>query len=181
MSKATGKGGKARPIPVPPKVWEAFTVYRAAFRLPPLPEPGEKLGLILSPRTKAVKPGSTEFMSTGSRRFFGSWREVKTRQGLWSIVKGRFRQAAEVLEARGERGAAVELRQASTHWLRSTRLRQGKHHWCLATSMRTVAGALGHSDMSTTMRYTQQEAQDLITAWEQVSAGSVAGEGTAIV
>jgi len=146
---------------------------RAAFGLPDLPQAGETTRLILSPRTRAVTIAGADIGHTGSRRFFGAWREVGTRQGLYAIVKQRFAHAADVLLAQGDPGAAAELRRASTHWLRHT---FAKAALVAGHSMRGVAGALGHADMATTMRYTQQEAQDLIAAWEQANAGSVARE-----
>jgi integrase/recombinase XerC len=174
VSKATGKGGKARPVPVPPAVWNAFALYRAAFGLPSQPEAGDKTRLILSTRTKPVPLGRTGMVTrTKDRRFFGGWREVTTRQGLYVIVKQRFAQAADVLEQQGDIGAAAELRRSSTHFLRHT---FAKAALVSGNSMRTVASALGHGDMSTTMRYTQQEAQDLILAWEHANKGSVASE-----
>ncbi len=148
-------------------------LYRAAFGLPPLPDSGEKTRLILSPRTLAVKIAGRDINDTGSRRYFGAWREVTTRQGLYGIVKERFSMTAEILEMNGEAGAAEELRRASTHWLRHT---FAKSALISGQSMRTVAEAMGHGDLVTTMRYTKQEAQDLIIAWEQANAGSVAGE-----
>lgn len=173
VSKETGKGGKGRPIPVPPAVWEAFTKYRAAFGLSAQPEKGETTSLILSVRTKAVQIGNKEVKHTGSRRFFGAWREITTRQALHTIVKRRFSDAADILELQGDVASADELRKASTHWLRHT---FAKAALLAGQSMRGVAGALGHVDMSTTMIYTMQEAQDLIAAWETSNVGSVASE-----
>ena len=98
---------------------------------------------------------------------------MTTRQGLYGIVKQRFAQTADTLQSQSDLGGAAELRRASSHWLRHT---FAKSALVSGNSMRTVAGALGHGDMATTMRYTQQEAQDLIAAWEFVSAGSVASE-----
>lgn len=43
--------------------------------------------------------------------------------------------------------------------------------------MRDVASALGHASMDTTMLYTEQDALDLIAAWERAQPGSVAVEG----
>jgi len=174
VSTATGKGGKARTIPVPPAVWEAFTVYRVAFGLPPHPEAHEKTRLILSPRTKPVTIGRAVIVTeTKGRRYFKGWREVATRQGLYKIVKDRFKQAADVMESTGETSAAQTLRSASSHFLRHS---FAKDALVSGIGMRTVAGALGHADLSTTMRYTRQEAQELIAAWEQANAGSVAHE-----
>jgi site-specific recombinase XerC len=42
--------------------------------------------------------------------------------------------------------------------------------------MRIVASNLGHADLSTTMHYTNRDAQVLILAWEEASPGSVANE-----
>lgn len=157
-------------------MWDALTVYRTAFGFPSQPAHDETSRLILSPRTRAVRIGDTEIGHTGSRRYFKAWREVTTRQGLYAIVKDRFAQAADVLQGRGEVQDADELRRASTHWLRHT---FAKAALVSGHSMRGVAGALGHADMATTMRYTEQEAQDLIAAWEAANPGSVAMEAEA--
>ena len=176
VAKETGKGGKARPIPVPPAVWSALILYRTAFGLPAQPVRNETTRLILSPRTHAVTIAGATIKHTGSRRFFMTWREVTSRQGLYTIVKERFKQAADVLQGRGDTNGADDLRRASTHFLRHT---FAKAALVSGQNMRGVASALGHADMSTTMRYTEQEAQDLITAWELADPGSVAVEENA--
>ena len=78
-----------------------------------------------------------------------------------------------MLQGRGDGSGAEELRRASTHFLRHT---FAKAALVSGHSMRGVASALGHADMSTTMRYTEQAAQDLIIAWELADPGSVAVE-----
>lgn len=172
VTPETGKGGKARRIPVSRKVWAAFTAYRAAFGLPVVPDRGDMTRLLLSPRTQAVRIAGQD-ISTGGRRFFKAWREVGTRQGLYKIVKSRLTHAAGVLAAQGEEGAARQLRAASPHWLRHT---FGKAALLAGQDVREVAGALGHANLETTMIYTEQDALDLIAACERASPGSLAGE-----
>ncbi len=48
----------------------------------------------------------------------------------------------------------------------------------MGQSMGDIAGALGHADLATTMIYTEQEARDLIDAWERARPGSVATEAS---
>jgi integrase/recombinase XerC len=176
VTAETAKGGKERRIPVPRTVWDAFMVYRAAFGLPVQPTPGETTRLVLSPRTKEVKIGTTPIARTADRRFFKAWREVSTRQGLYGIVKDRLNRAADTLESNGRDDEATQLRRASPHWLRHT---FGKAALLTGQSMREVAGALGHANMDTTMIYTEQDAIDLIDAWERASPGTVAEEASA--
>lgn len=175
VTKESAKGGVARPIPVPPAVWTALLDYRQAFGLPAQPLPGDTTRLILSPRTTQVVIGARQVKRVNDRRFFNAWREVKTRQGLYKIVTERFRDTALILEKSGDVAAAQVLNMASTHWLRHT---FAKASLLSGHSMRSVAAALGHADLRTTMIYTNQEAQDLIVAWESVNAGSVASEHT---
>ena len=173
VTEETGKGGKARRIPVSQEVYQALTTYRQAFGLSATPASGDNSGLILSTRTRAVSIGETDIRHTGSLRFFGAWREVSTRQGLYQIVKGRLEVAAVALDQAGRENDAQHLREASPHWLRHT---FAKTALLSGHSMRAVAGALGHADLATTMLYTEQDALDLIDAWERATPGSVATE-----
>lgn len=173
VTEETGKGNKERWVPVSKSVWEAFVTYRAAFGLPAVPAPNESMGLVLSPRTKGVVIGKSIVMRSSSRRFFGAWREVTTRHGLYAIVKGRLAAAAERLTQLGRTEEADRLQAASPHWLRHT---FSKASLLTGQDLRSVAGALGHADLSTVMIYTQQEALDLIAAWERVTPGIVATE-----
>ncbi|WP_344762357.1 tyrosine-type recombinase/integrase [Actimicrobium antarcticum] len=169
----TGKGGKAHRVPVSREVWQAFSLYREAFELPAAPAPSEDGKLILSTRTRSVTLGNTEVTHSGSRRFLGAWREVTTRQGLYKIVTGRLERAATLLKKSGRDADAQHLRDASPHWLRHT---FAKAALLTGQNMRAVAGALGHADLATTMLYTEQDALDLIDAWERATPGSVATE-----
>ena len=175
VAAETAKGGKARRIPVPKDVWETFTRYRQAFGLPATPAADESGKLILSTRTRAIAIGASTIKETSSRRYFGAWREVGTRQGLYKIVTDRLEQTAARLQAAGKTADAQHLRDGSPHWLRHT---FAKAALLTGQSMRDVAGALGHADLATTMIYTEQEARDLIDAWERARPGSVATEAS---
>ncbi|MEC4722776.1 tyrosine-type recombinase/integrase [Noviherbaspirillum sp. CPCC 100848] len=174
VTPETGKGGKERRVPVPKSVWDAFGVYRRAFGLPECPTAGENTRLLLSSRTNPVPMRDTEIRRTQDRRFFKAWREITTRQGVYTIVKDRLSATAELLEASGEQFAAEQLRAASPHWLRHT---FGKASLLAGQNVRTVASALGHASLETTMIYTEQDALDLIDAVERSATGTLAGEG----
>ena len=98
-----------------------------------------------------------------------------TRQGLYQIVTTRLEQIASSIEAVNPQGA-VELRQASPHWLRPT---FGKASLLAGHDIRNVAASMGHASLETTMTYTQQEALDLIQAYERANLGSVAMDNLA--
>jgi integrase/recombinase XerC len=174
VDAATAKGGRERSVPVTTTLLDAFTAYRAAFGLPPLPGPNDRdVGLILSVRTKALalgRHGST-IKSAADRRFFGAWRSVDTRFGLHGIVKGRIREAVAVLVQAGDHAGAAHLERVSAHWMR--------HTFALASllagqDIRTVATSLGHASVATTMVYTEQDTLDQIRSWENERPGSVA-------
>jgi integrase/recombinase XerC len=173
VTEATGKGGKERRVPVTRTLLGALEVYREAFGLPAQPSPGESTGLLLSPRTKAVMIGKRPVRQAADRRYFGAWREVSTRQGLYKIVKDRLAQAGEVLRIDGNFEFAAALSEASPHWLRHT---FAKASLLGGQSMREVASLLGHASVDTTMIYTDQDALDLIRALERESPGAVAEE-----
>lgn len=171
VTKKTGKGGYAREIPVPRSTWDAFLAYRKAYRFDPVPAEDDTTALVLSVRTKGVEIGGKTIKNSASRRFFGAWREIETRQGLYGIVKDRLRATAAVLHEIGDHRSASQLENASPHWLRHT---FGKSALLAGQKTREVTAALGHADESTSMRYTHQAALDLIEAWERERPGSVA-------
>lgn len=173
VTPETGKGGKERRIPVPLAVWEAFAVYRRAFGLPEQPAAGETIRLLLSTRTNPVAMREAVIRRTQDRRFFKAWREVTTRQGVYTIVKDRLAAAADDLETLGNSHSAEQLRAASPHWLRHT---FGKASLLAGQNVREVASALGHGSLETTMIYTEQDALDLIAAVERSTPGTLACE-----
>ena len=172
VSKETGKGGKARSIPVPQAVWKAFTDYRGVFGLPAVPEKEEANPLLLSPYTRPVPLRDSIITDTKARRYFKAFKNIGTRQGLYQIVTTRLEQIALSIEATNPQGA-MELRQASPHWLRHT---FGKASLLAGHDMRNVAASMGHASLETTMTYTNQEALDLIQAYERANPGTVAVE-----
>lgn len=93
-----------------------------------------------------------------------------TRQGIYEIVTERLEAAAVMLDASGDERSA-ELRKASPHWLRHT---FAKATLLGGQDLRSVAGHLGHSSMNTAMRYSEQDALDLILAMEKSQPGSLA-------
>jgi len=171
VTEETAKGAVERHLPVVRELWKAFLGYRVAFGLTPTPAEEEGGPLLLSMRTKAVAIAGQDVMDTASRRFFGAWRSIETRQGLYGIVKERLRTTAGVLRDRGNVRDAERLASASSHWLRHT---FGKAALLAGQNSREVMAAMGHADDSTTARYTVQDALDLITAWEREKPGCVA-------
>ena len=126
-----------------------------------------------NPRTSMVHIGEKKIKHVNDRRFFGAWRAIGTRQGLYKIVKERLALASDFLRSSGELEAAAELDQASPHWLRHT---FAKAALLKGQSMREVASLLGHASVDTTMIYTDQDALDLVRALERTNPDAVAVE-----
>lgn len=175
VREETAKGQKERKVPVTQCVLEALGVYREAFGMTALPDPGETAALVLSPRTSrsAQTSGGSPIKDVQSRRFFQAWRPITTRHGLYHIVKRRLATAADFLDVVGDGGRADQLRQASPHWLRHT---FAKAALLTGQDIRHVAAWLGHRDLGTTMVYTEQEALDLIRATNKIVPGILAAE-----
>jgi integrase/recombinase XerC len=173
VTAETGKGAKERRIPVTRSLLASLTVYRQAFGLPPMPAHGDEAPLLLSSRTKLVHIGDKKIKHVNDRRFFGAWRAIGTRQGLYKIVKERLALAGEALRNTGSFDLADELDRASPHWLRHT---FAKAALLKGQSMREVASLLGHSSVDTTMIYTDQDALDLVRALERAAPDVVAVE-----
>lgn len=175
VREETAKGQKERKMPVPRSVLDALGIYREAFGMAALPDPSEKTALILSLRTSraAATPSGSVIKDVQSRRFFQAWRPISTRHGLYHIVKTRLSTAAEFLDTVGDVDRANQLREASPHWLRHT---FAKGALLSGQDIRHVAALLGHSDLATTMVYTEQDALDLIRATNEVVPGMLASE-----
>jgi site-specific recombinase XerD len=171
VTEDTGKGGVERNVPVVRELWDALVAYRVAFGLAPAPSEDESTRLLLSMRTTAVVINEKQIKETASRRYFGAWLPIETRQGLYMIVKERLRTAADALALKGNQRDADRLAKASSHWFRHT---FGKAALLSGQSAREVTAAMGHADSSTTDRYTVQDALDLILAWERERPGSLA-------
>lgn len=175
VREETAKGQKERKVPVTRCVLDALGIYREAFGMTAIPDPGETGALVLSPRTSrhAQTSGGSPIKDVQSRRFFQAWRPITTRHGLYHIVKRRLAAAADFLDVVGDSGRADQLRRASPHWLRHT---FAKAALLTGQDIRHVAAWLGHRDLGTTMVYTEQEALDLIRATNKIVPGVLAAE-----
>ncbi len=173
VTSETGKGAKARRIPVTRTLLSSLAVYRQAFGLPAMPVHGDDTPLLLSSRTKVVQIGETKIKHVNDRRFFGAWRAIGTRQGLYKIVKERLALTAKALRDAGNFDLATDLDRASPHWLRHT---FAKAALMKGQSMREVASLLGHASVDTTMIYTDQDALDLVRALERSAPDAIAVE-----
>lgn len=173
----TAKGAKERRIPVTRTVLSSLTVYRQAFGLPAMPAHGDETPILLSSRTKVVHIGEKKIKHVSDRRFFGAWRAIGTRQGLYKIVKERLALTANTLRDAGDADLAAELDRASPHWLRHT---FAKAALMKGQSMREVASLLGHASVDTTMIYTDQDALDLVRALERSAPDAIAVEHPAV-
>jgi integrase/recombinase XerC len=173
VTAETGKGAKERRVPVTRVLLGSLMVYRQAFGLPALPANGDDTQLLLSSRTKVVHIGDQKIKHVNDRRFFGAWRAIETRQGLYKIVKERLAMAHRFLTVSGQMDLAAELERASPHWLRHT---FAKAALLKGQSMREVASLLGHASVDTTMIYTDQDALDLVRALERTSPNAIAVE-----
>ena len=167
----TAKGGKQRTVPVSVAFLEAFIEYRRAFGLDPMPGASKQhYGLVLSVRTKKAEIGN-RIKNAADRRLFGEWRDVGSRQGLHTIIKGRIRDAVQLLKQAGDEASATHLDRVSAHWLRHT---FAMSSLLSGQDLRSVATSLGHASVDTTMGYTEQDAIDLIESWERKTPGRVA-------
>lgn len=151
-------------MPVTQTLLRSLQDYRMGFGLAPSPVESELGALLLSPYTQKVIIAGSVVRGVKSKRYFGEFKELSTRQHLHAIVKTRLQTTAGLLSATGEHELASELGAASPHWLRHTfakaALLQGQ-------SMREVASLLGHASVDTTMVYTDQDALDLVRSFER--------------
>lgn len=158
----TQKGGGESTVLVPGPAVDAWRDYRRAYDLPETPLRSERLGLVLSPLTKAA--GSSTAQSAASRRRNGKWMAVRSRQGVWAILRRVLRAGAKRAVTQEDSAAAEILNHASTHWLRHTR---ATNLVLQGYDMRVVAQALRHGDVSTTMNYTALDLLDVARALDQ--------------
>jgi site-specific recombinase XerD len=153
------KGSKGRDVPMTRAVFGELMAYRSAFGLAPVPDAGEEYGLLLSVQTKPVAIGSRLVTEPKSRRYFRAWASITSRKSLYLIIKRRLDEVATELERQGRGSEAVQLRDASPHWLRHT---FAKALIVRGRDIRVVAESLGHASVTTTMAYTRQSALDQI-------------------
>jgi site-specific recombinase XerD len=153
------KGSKGRDVPMTRAVFEELMAYRSVFGLPPVPEPGEDYGLLLSVQTKPVVIGKRLVTEAKSRRYFRAWGSITSRKSLYLTVKKRLEEVSVSLERNGRGAEATQLREVSPHWLRHT---FAKALIVRGRDIRVVAESLGHASVTTTMAYTRQSALDQV-------------------
>ncbi|NIA54185.1 tyrosine-type recombinase/integrase [Massilia sp. TW-1] len=139
-----GKGNKARRLPVPPDMLDAFRAYREAFELTPLASRTDRTPLVLSSRSRALARITDEAAA--------------------EAIKAIFADAAAVAATRGDADTAATLRQASAHWLRHSML---TNHANNGVQLKTLQDTAGHANIATTAAYlhkTDNERYDEIIA-----------------
>jgi site-specific recombinase XerD len=139
-----GKGNKARRLPVPPDMLDAFRAYREAFDLTPLASRTDRTPLVLSSRSRAPARITDEAAA--------------------EAIKAIFADAAAVAATRGDTDTAATLRQASAHWLRHSML---TNHANNGVQLKTLQDTAGHANIATTAAYlhkTDNERYDEIIA-----------------
>lgn len=139
-----GKGDKAASIPVPPDMMALLAEWRLALGLAPEPQPDEATPLL---------------RALDGRRGIGDNR-------LYRLIRQAFSEAAEALAmGQGEPSHrwALQLRQATPHWLRHTAL---THQAQAGVELRYLAATARHSRLDTTARYLHAEDE----AWHQQQA-----------
>jgi integrase/recombinase XerD len=131
----TGKGDKARTVPVTAELMAELMTYRKANGLSALPVSREERPLVL-PIIGKEKP--------------------LARSAVHEIVKGVMRATADRLRARGNdwEAAAAQIEAASTHWLRHT---AGTHMTDAGLDVKAVRDNFGHATISTTSIYVHSE------------------------
>lgn len=132
----TGKGNKDRTVAVSDKMLEALKRYRKALDLfPGLPTPGESTPLV--PKTRGKGP-------------------VTSSRWIRSIVQDCFDRAYDRMKADGLEEDAVDLKEATVHWLRHTGISED----ITERPREHVRDDAGHASMATTDRYIESDQRE---------------------
>ncbi|SCU93043.1 Integrase [Cupriavidus necator] len=140
--EVTGKGNQTRLVPASDELVAELARYRRANDLPPTPQLGEALPLVLPVIGRDTgREGREKALSRGA---------------LHLILKEVFGMAAARLRARGPEweGQAAVLASASAHWLRHT---AGSHMTDQQVDLRYVRDNFGHASIATTSGYLHSE------------------------
>ncbi|CAG9180179.1 Tyrosine recombinase XerC [Cupriavidus laharis] len=160
------KGGNDQWVPCDNAMGE-LARFRRLVGLPPTPGAPDSAAVIptiASGRQRAAPPAdSSELQQLLSR-------PLRTRQGIYAIVRAAFAEAADRLERAHRSEEAARLRAASTHWLRHT---HATHLLRAGVPLTDVQRALRHRDINTTRRYTHEALEDV--------AHSLAGKFTGAI
>jgi site-specific recombinase XerD len=132
----TGKGNKDRTVAVSDKMIDALKRYRAALNLSPsLPTPGEPTPLISKTRGKGP--------ITSSRL-------------IRLIVQECFDKAYERMKSDGLEEDALDLKEATVHWLRHTGISEDVSQ----RPREHVRDDAGHASLATTDRYIESDQRE---------------------
>lgn len=132
----TGKGNKDRSIAVSDRMLAALKRYRAARQLSPtLPSPGENAPLIA--KTRGNGP-------------------ITNKRWVRELVQKSFDAAYERMRSDGLEEDALELREATVHWLRHTGISQD----VTDRPREHVRDDAGHASMATTDRYIESDQRE---------------------
>ncbi|MGL6071968.1 tyrosine-type recombinase/integrase [Craterilacuibacter sp.] len=135
----TGKGSKARQVPVNSELLAALCSYRESLNLPPLPASNETGPLLAKVRCAPDAPPEQQHL---------------TRQACHVVLKNLFRQVCSWLEQQGRQEDAQTLAEASAHWLRHT---AASMMGDAGQSAHSIMATLGHADLGTTSIYLHRE------------------------
>lgn len=138
-----GKGGKSRVVPCT-ELALSFQLYRAAFNLSPIPNPSEKIPLVLSVR----------------RSKWGDWRGIRSRTAIWNVIKGLCDETIKYADLTGiplDESSRQRLEKGSTHWLRHTYAKGLSEAIQNGLDTRLALENMGHVDERTFHQYVDDE------------------------
>jgi len=151
------KGGNDQLVPCD-NAMDELARFRRLVGLPPMPSPTDTAAVIpaiAGGRQRAVPPVDPFELQRKLSR------PLRTRQGIYAIVRTAFAEAADRLEREDRSEEAARLRGASTHWLRHT---HATHLLRAGVPVTDVQRALRHRDINTTRRYTHEALEDVALA-----------------
>lgn len=151
------KGGDDQLVPCD-NAMDELARFRRLVGLPPAPSATDTIAVI-----PAIRGGRQRAAPIADpielHAMLG--RPLRTRQGIYAIVRSAFAEAADRLEREHQGEQAARLRAASTHWLRHTHATQLLRAGVPVTD---VQRALRHRDINTTRRYTHEALEDVALA-----------------
>ena len=151
------KGGNDQLVPCDNTMPE-LARFRRLVGLPPMPSGTDTTAVIpaiAGGRQRAAPPADPSELQRKLSR------PLRTRQGIYAIVRAAFAEAADRLEREDRSEEAARLRAASTHWLRHT---HATHLLRAGVPVTDVQRALRHRDINTTRRYTHEALEDVALA-----------------
>ncbi len=159
-----GKGSKEASLPVPDDMFDALRRYRLFLGLPSVPRQGETTPLVLSLSTMLRALQAKDGTLPAPRGAASNWRPPKplaivstarhlTARQLNRVLKALFEQAVAHLPSEYA-DKAVQLQQASAHWLRHTSITAKVD---AGMDVRYVQKDARHSDIRTTQRYIHED------------------------